>query len=369
MSPALARRVAAALGEAFVPLDRTAGRAALAIVRHVPSQIDFVLVPGGTFRMGIDRSQLQEIARVSGDLSCTHLDEARASTPVRTVRVAPFLYARSPLSERQAAQGVNFDPVLLTAREAARVVARLGFRLPSEAEWEFVARQGGEGNWLGASNTRTEDPIPAIERACKAVYGRVYRETANEPAINQLGIWGLVLGEWTADGWHANYRRAPSNARAWSPAKVPVIRRGGAGAVWPWQDAGEHIEAHVGLRFHETARDARSFVRVAIDLPANFDWRAGPKAKTKRTRAKRSTAGSKALAAELAVARLVPKGATLVGSNVRCGRRAGPASAYEAVAFVVWIPARGKQQRAGRLDAAAATAEAALAKLIAKLKA
>lgn len=143
-------------------------------------------------------------------------------------------------------------PVLHVAFEDAEAYAswlsrRSGhrYRLPSEAEWEYVFRAGTEtvypwgekpkqlekGNLTGSG-----DLFPNGRNWRNAIkgYSDGYWALAPVRRYSSEG-WGTfdMLGnvsEWVGDCWHENYRRAPANGEAWVNAGCShrVIR----GSAW-----------------------------------------------------------------------------------------------------------------------------------------
>ncbi|MGV8941541.1 MAG: formylglycine-generating enzyme family protein [Lysobacter sp.] len=125
------------------------------------------------------------------------------------------------------------------------------YRLPSEAEFEYSLRAGNPGpfpwgkgappedagNFTGARDT---SPSGRHWRNAFADYGdgawgpaRVGSYVANAYGLHDLA--GNV-SEWVADCWHSNYRRAPSDGKAWiNPGCQQRVVRGGSWASSPEQ--------------------------------------------------------------------------------------------------------------------------------------
>jgi formylglycine-generating enzyme required for sulfatase activity/acetyl esterase/lipase len=180
-------------------------------VRVAGLGIPMRLVPGGEFELGSDRF---------------------ANTrPAHQVRIEPFYLARHEVTQEEwtavlganpsAHQGEAFPqhkslPVECVSWEDARGFAEVlntrvpggGFRLPSEAEWEYAARQGGEtGEAFSLSAPRP------VERG----------------GPNRLGLFDLAgnVREWCAD-IYAPYPWREDRDTPASPARVLRVLRGGA---------------------------------------------------------------------------------------------------------------------------------------------
>ncbi|GAB3095918.1 formylglycine-generating enzyme family protein [Lysobacter terrae] len=149
-------------------------------------------------------------------------------------------------------------PVLhVSARDAAHYAEWLSqqtgqrYRLPSEAEFEYMLRAGsasrypwGEGAPAqGAGNfTGARDVSPNGRRWSNAFPG--YGDGAWGPAAvgsyqpNRWGVHDLTgnVSEWVDDCWHSNFRRAPRDGRPWvNPGCRNQVVRGGSWASSPAQ--------------------------------------------------------------------------------------------------------------------------------------
>jgi formylglycine-generating enzyme required for sulfatase activity len=160
--------------------------------------VEFVQVPGGKVDVGYR----------AGDLAPAIAKEAKASLgKARTITVKPFLVARAPLSRAVIAavttdfDAVTDDVVLLSPKVAAAVLKKLGYRLLTDDEWEYVARGGGKNGW--------------------DVRGKKHA----------FGVANLGWGSWVAP------------AKGTSPKRV----RAGGLMTYPWQSDAEIAMVHASF--------------------------------------------------------------------------------------------------------------------------
>lgn len=154
------------------------------------------------------------------------------------------------------AAGPN-DPVMhVSVRDAEAYAVWMSrqtgryYRLPSEAEFEYTLRAGGEGYYpwgnaavpMTGNYTGGNDVSPSGRRWANAFigYGDGYWAVAPVASF-QANAWGLHdmggnLSEWVADCWHSSYRRAPADGIAWyNPGCRQRLVRGGSWANSPQQ--------------------------------------------------------------------------------------------------------------------------------------
>ncbi|MCB9830813.1 MAG: hypothetical protein H6806_13775 [Planctomycetes bacterium] len=169
---ALYARVAAALGSDFRPMSDG--------VVHGPSTTTFAVIPGGTFVMGLTDDDIARASRSvpwDDDWAYSLSIEGQSAVPPTEVCVAPFLLERGP--------GVGATP----RAEALERAAGLGFRLPSEAELEWVIRDGGqEALHLGA---------------------RSLGDGRFEFRPSRFALDGLFIAHWAQDDWFPSHAGAP----------------------------------------------------------------------------------------------------------------------------------------------------------------
>ena len=248
------------------------------IRRDAPQLPEMVLIPTGQFVMGIPE---EEGAREGAERDPELYTRSR---PFHVVTIRqPFWLGRYPVTRMEYAAFVrdtgyrgdgglwrspNFrqdelHPVVSIRYDGAlKYIEWLnaqtsgGYRLPSEAEWEYAARGGSqlarfwgdswEGHeryaWTGRSGT-----APVTEREPNAY--RLHDMLGN--------VW-----EWCADPWHANYRGAPTDGSVWtSNADLRYrVARGGS-----WKDPPRLLRAGVRYVVDPTNGDHIYGFRVARD--------------------------------------------------------------------------------------------------------
>ncbi|MFT3762965.1 MAG: formylglycine-generating enzyme family protein [Pseudoxanthomonas sp.] len=162
-------------------------------------------------------------------------------------------------SDYAGAKAADDQPVLhVSVRDAEAYADWLsaqtghGYRLPSEAEFEYAMRAGRQGRYAwgdggqppkGAGNlTGGNDVSPSGRRWNNAFIGYGDGWWGPAPAGSfPDNPWGLAdlgsnVSEWVADCWHASYRRAPADGAAWfNPGCRARLVRGGSWASSPEQ--------------------------------------------------------------------------------------------------------------------------------------
>lgn len=162
---------------------------------------------------------------------------------------------RSGYDGRPAA--ADMPVVHITARDAEAYAQWLSeetgahYRLPSEAEFEYALRAGGQGLYpwgngapsAGVGNLAGgKDVSPQGRHWNNAFSGYADGWWGPAPvgsfAGNRFGLFDMAgnVSEWVADCWHKGYRRAPANGAAWvNPGCRTRMYRGGAWASAPVQ--------------------------------------------------------------------------------------------------------------------------------------
>ena len=129
------------------------------------------------------------------------------------------------------------------------------YRLPSEAEYEYVARAGGSGTYWwgeGSPSASVENLTGAYDTSSSnrkwttsfKKYGDSHWGPAptgslvSDDLSHPMGVHDITgnVSEWTEDCWHENYFRAPVDGSAWiNPGCDRRVVRGGYWASSPLQ--------------------------------------------------------------------------------------------------------------------------------------
>jgi len=179
-------------------------------------------------------------------------------------------------------------PVLhVSANDASAYVQWLAretgkaYRLPSEAEYEYVAGAGGKGTyWWGESS-----PLEAVENLTgdgdSSPGGREWVTSFKSyddghwgPApvgtvgdgelVHPMGVHDIAgnVSEWTQDCWHQNYIQAPADGSAWvNPGCSQRVVRGGY-----WASAPEQSRAACRIPVKADSHGPVIGFRIARDL-------------------------------------------------------------------------------------------------------
>ncbi len=99
------------------------------------------------------------------------------------------------------------------------------YRLPSEAEWEYVARAGTNTDFFFGN-----DGLPLGEYAWYDANSGNKTQPVGKKNPNPWGLYDIYgnVAEWVQDSFHDNYNGAPTNGSAWEGDGFNRILRGGS---------------------------------------------------------------------------------------------------------------------------------------------
>lgn len=195
--------------------------AAGTVLKEPKTGMEFVWVPGGCFMMGSNDGESFE-------------------KPVHQVCLRGFWLGRHEVTQAEYQQVMGLNPSdfkgptrpvdQISWDDAKNFADAMGywtdvrFRLPSEAEWEYACRAGGQ------NLTYCGEGAPSA----LAWYGANSDDMTHAVGMRLSNAWGLFdmsgnVWEWVQDCWNPDYKNAPTDGSAWLSGNCERrVARGGA---------------------------------------------------------------------------------------------------------------------------------------------
>lgn len=240
-----------------------------------PLGIDMVNIPAGSFMMGSCAKQSERDAFLGNAPSCSPQDPDASSdeTPRHRVSVPAFQLGKTEVTLGQfkayiKATGrtslVDSDfikynhrgdnaPVVHVSWSDAQDFAKWmnqtqggGWRLPTEAEWEYACRAGGQHKYCGSDSL---GEVAWFDGNSGGAQRAVGTKRANAFGLHDMSgnVW-----EWTQDCWNDSYQGAPTNGTAWTSGDCSRrVLRGGS-----WSGSANYSRAAIrgsdsaGIRYY-----------------------------------------------------------------------------------------------------------------------
>ncbi len=190
----------------------------------------FVLVPSGSFLMGSPENEQHRFEREG---------------PQHQVNLQPFYMMTTEVTQAQWKKVMGSNPShfkgnklpieMVSWNDVQEFIGKLnqidpgkGYRLPSEAEWEYACRAGSKTAYYSGPEKADLNKIGWYDE--NSGVGKTHPVGKKEP--NAWGLYDLHgnVMEWCEDWYHDDYRGAPTDGSAWmsSPSDTCRVYRGGS---------------------------------------------------------------------------------------------------------------------------------------------
>lgn len=192
--------------------------------------MEFALIPGDSFQMGSNDGESRE-------------------KPVHRVTISPFSMMTTEVTQKMwkdimgsnpsAFKGDNLPVEQVSWNDIQDFIKKLnerdpgnGYRLPSEAEWEYSCRAGMATRFYSGNSDSDLDRVGWYSDNSSDKTHPVGQKQPNKYGLYDMhgNVW-----EWCADWYHDNYTGAPTNGTAWtSPSGEYRVLRGGSWCYRAW---------------------------------------------------------------------------------------------------------------------------------------
>lgn len=213
-------------GDVVITVELAPGTERLFDLGNSGIKMAMIWVPAGKFTMGSDFSEYEKPAHEVTIASGFWMGKYEVTQEQYVAIEAEGYNPSYNVGDNNPVEGVTWNIIrswilLLNAEEAGSP-----WRLPSEAEWEFVLRAGTDSKYFwGYLDDNIED---------YAVFGLGDVGSTASVGTKDPNPWGLydMLGnvwEWCEDWYHQTYNGAPTDGSAWiSPSSDTRVIRGGS---------------------------------------------------------------------------------------------------------------------------------------------
>ncbi len=216
-----------------------------------------VLIPSGNFDMGSYNGEYDE-------------------KPVHNVQVNTFSLGKTEVTQGQWRAVMGNNPSYFSScgndcpvervswNDAQSFIQKLNaktgkqYRLPSEAEWEYACRAGGQHDYCGSDNV---DSVAWYEDKANIGSG-THPVSRKQP--NAFGLYDMSgnVWEWVEDSYHDSYNGAPTNGGVWQGDGATRVLRGGS-----WYFGPQFARTAFRIRNEPADRSVINGFRVARMLP------------------------------------------------------------------------------------------------------
>ncbi len=209
-------------------------------------EIPMRLIPAGVFQMGSEEDETEKPIHkvVLREFWMSDYPVTQQLWVAVMGRLPEKLKDRNFINPRYPVIFVSWNDAAAFCRKLNDLLAltdEFGYRLPSEAEWEYAARAGNAGLYCFGSDSwklshyawfkeNSYKDVTSIDKNSITVKKSGLQLVA-EKMPNKFGLYDVHgnVWEWCLDNWHDSYKGAPKDGTAWEEEDLTLNRvlRGG----------------------------------------------------------------------------------------------------------------------------------------------
>jgi len=230
---------------------------------------EMVIIPAGSFLMGSPEDEPEREAHEGPQHEVTLARPFAMGRYAVTQAEWQALMGNNPSrfkGDRNPVEEVSWNDVqefIAALNKKLGLADGGGYRLPSEAEWEYACRAGTTTPfWWGSTITTDQanydgrmDNIGGLLAKIGLRKGTYRQKTVpvDEFAPNPFGLYQMHgnVWEWCQDCWNKNYNGAPTDGSAWTQGDCEIrVLRGGGWVTYPWYvRSASRSWGHPGYRY------------------------------------------------------------------------------------------------------------------------
>ncbi len=199
--------------------------------------IVWIQIPGGTYQMGSDAGgsdelPLHQVTVPAFEMTKTEvtIDQYQACVDAGTCTLPDDNTSNSYCNWGYSDRGAR--PVnCVDWNQAVAFCSWAGGRLPSEAEWEYAARSGGQNiTYPWGDDTATCQYAVMYEGGNGCGLDRTWAVCGKTAGNTGQGLCDMAgnVWEWVQDWYHSDYTGAPTDGSAWEDSGSYRVLRGGS---------------------------------------------------------------------------------------------------------------------------------------------
>ena len=226
--------------------------------------LDMVFVKGGTFTMGCTDEQVGDCGQYEHPVHKVTLDDFYIAKYEMTQKLWSEVMGSNPSflkGDNLPIDMVNWDNVQVFIEKLNAKTGK-GYRLPTEAEWEYAARGG---SMSGGYKYAGGDNIGAVAWYKENSTGKTNWVGIKQP--NELGIYDMSgnVWEWVSD-WYENYMPVVQTNPTGPFRGAYKVARGGS-----WGNAAGGCRVTYRSAEHQTKQNTTLGFRLAMSVENSSD--------------------------------------------------------------------------------------------------